>query len=645
MKTSNLEWLESDGKGGFSMGTASGIPTRRYHSLLTVPAPYGAGRYTLVNQVETFVTVNDKSFPLSSFFYAPAVTHPQGHLRIASFEAAPSKSALWPTWTYNVGDALTLSYEIVSARELSAVILVWKLNQKAKNVSLVVRPLISCRDYHGLTRENSHFNFQGTTTGETVCWKPYHDLPCIVAQSNGTFRDEPTWYRNFLYSEERARGHDHIEDLASPGVFKFDLKESATLIFRTDDKAWGETYGNLKSTQAADKVRKTEEKRRNSFGSVMERAAESYLIRRGNGKTVIAGYPWFTDWGRDTFISLRGLCLASGDIDDARAILLQWSSTISKGMIPNRFPDGAGDPEYNAVDASLWYIISIQCFFDALAKRRKRISNQEREALLGAIQAILEGYSRGTRYQIHAETDGLLASGEPGVQLTWMDAKVGDWVVTPRTGKAVEIQALWLNAVAVGASYSKQWSNIYEKGLASFAARFWNEEQQCLYDVVDVDHQPGRNDAAVRPNQIFAVGGLPHMIIDGKQAEKILQKVESELYTPIGLRSLSPRDSAYRGIYQGGPLERDGAYHQGTVWPWLLGAFVEAWVRVNGATSACKKEARERFLKPLLSFDKAYGAGHLPEIADGDSPHQPRGCPFQAWSVAEAIRIDKEILA
>jgi predicted glycogen debranching enzyme len=297
-------------------------------------------------------------------------------------------------------------------------------------------------------------------------------------------------------------------------------------------------------------------------------------------------------------------------------------------MLPNRFPDRDEAPEYNSVDAALWYVVAVH---ELLAARRD-LAAPDRARLRQAVEAILGGYARGTRYGIRADGDGLLAAGAPGVQLTWMDAKVGDWVVTPRMGKPVEVQALWLNALHVGSAFSERWAALYARARKSFVARFWNEARGCLYDVVDPD------DGALRPNQILAVGGLPVALLNGERARRVVEVVEAHLLTPVGLRSLAPDEPGYAPHYRGGVRERDGAYHQGTVWPWLLGPFVDAWLRVRGKTREAKDEARARFMTPLLA---AASGGHLPEIADAEPPHTPRGCPFQAWSVGEALRLTR----
>jgi predicted glycogen debranching enzyme len=315
-------------------------------------------------------------------------------------------------------------------------------------------------------------------------------------------------------------------------------------------------------------------------------------------------------------------------------------------MLPNRFPDRPEEaPEFNAVDASLWYVVAVGEYLDATRRRSGRgacwVCGGRSGCLETAVTSILEGYSSGTRHGIRADDDGLLAAGEAGVQLTWMDAKVGDWVVTPRIGKPVEVQALWVNALAVGAAFDPKWQAALERARAAFAERFWNEGRRSLHDVVDPDHRAGTVDSTFRPNQIFAVGGLPVALLDGERARAVVDAVEAELLTPLGLRTLEPKAPGYSPRYEGGVRERDGSYHQGTVWPWLAGAFVDAWLRVRGGTAEAKAAARERFLAPLLRHLDEAGIGHVSEIADAEAPHTPRGCPFQAWSVGELLRLER----
>jgi predicted glycogen debranching enzyme len=288
------------------------------------------------------------------------------------------------------------------------------------------------------------------------------------------------------------------------------------------------------------------------------------------------------------------------------------------------------------VDASLWFVIAAHEYLELSGAK-----GTVRAALARAVREIVEGYEGGTRFGIRADRDGLLMAGAPGVQLTWMDAKCGDWVVTPRIGKPVEVQALWVSALRIAGAQNPHWLDLAARATRNFEARFWDESRGQLHDVVDVDHEPGKVDSSCRPNQVFAVGGLPQAIVEGPKARRIVDTVEAKLLTPTGLRTLAPGEPGYCPRFDGGPLERDAAYHNGTVWPWLMGPFVEAWVRVRGSTPLAKDEARRRFLAPLLEAGSRSGLGHLPEVADGDVPHRPGGCPFQAWSVGEALRVER----
>jgi predicted glycogen debranching enzyme len=622
------EWLETDGLGGFASGTANGIRTRRYHALLQPATTPPTGRVVLVNGLEVWLESPGGHIALSSQRYAPDVVHPDGAARLTAFTTEP-----WPRWTWALPDGARVEHECFVTHGSPTTVLTWRVVGTTGAVRLCVRPLVSGRDHHALHHENPSFRFDAEPAPGRVVWQPYDGLPPIVALANGDYTAEPEWYRSFLYEEECARGLDDVEDLASPGVFRFDLAtREATLVLGVDPAA----------TVDVSASRASERTRRGRFPSRLHRAADAYVVARGSGKTIVAGYPWFTDWGRDTFIALRGLCLATGRLDDARAILVEWSRHVSEGMLPNRFPDRGEAPEYNAVDAALWYVVAVH---ELLAAATTRVATADRRALEGAVDAILVGYARGTRHGIRVDDDGLVAAGEPGIQLTWMDAKVGAWVVTPRIGKPVEVQALWLNALRIGAARAERWANLYTKAKASFDARFWNERDGCLHDVVDPDHATGTVDDAVRPNQILAVGGLPFPIVDGERARRIVDAVETRLQASIGLRSLAPGSPGYAPHYRGGVRERDGAYHQGTIWPWLLGAFVDAWLRVRGGTRDAKAEAHARFLAPVLAHLDEAGLGHVSEVVDAEAPYTPGGCPFQAWSVGEAIRIADVLLA
>ena len=630
------EWLEADGLGGFSSGTVDGIRTRRYHALLLAAVTPPTGRLVLVNGCEVWLEHERGPIALSSQRYAPGVTHPDGATRIASFDHQP-----WPTWIYRVGPSATIRHELFVRRDAPLVVMTWRADGLRGPSRLMVRPLMSGRDPHSLHHENPAFRFDAEAKGARVTWRPYQGVPAVHALSNGAYAHVPDWYRNFLYIEERDRGLDHIEDLAAPGTFDFDLgRGEAVLILAADVD---EARALVEGAEAGELARRlaAAERGRRRFPTALHRAADAYVVRRGEGKTIVAGYPWFTDWGRDTFIAMRGICIAGKRLDDARSMLLEWAEAVDQGMLPNRFVESGDAPEFNSVDASLWYVIAVHDYLAAAPRTPRAV----RDRLIAAVRAILAGYRAGTRFGIRMDRDGLLACGEPGWQLTWMDAKVGDWVVTPRIGKPVEIEALWLNALRIGATFDAKWQADFECGLAALHERFWNEDAQCLFDVVDVNHEPGTADASVRPNQTFAVGGLPIALLEGERARRIVDCVERQLMTPLGPRSLAPSHPDYKPRYQGGVLERDGSYHQGTVWPWLAGAFVEAWVRVRGDTDAARSEARLRFLEPLLAHLDMAGLGHVSEIADAEPPHTPRGCPFQAWSVGELLRLDQVVLA
>lgn len=635
------EWLEADGLGGYASGTISGRRTRRYHALLLAATTPPTGRMVLVNGFEVLAVTPAGTFALSTQYYAPNLRHPDGDSRIAAFTIEP-----WPTWQFRLEDGTQIEQSICVPKGHPAVTVAWRLLSGSGPVTLAVRPLLSGRDYHSLHYENSSLRFDAELVGQQVTWRPYDRVPATRCFSNGRYTHAPHWYRNFLYTQEQERGLDCIEDLATPGIFEFDLSHAeAVWMLSADGPSTLELPVNSTAEDYCRELREIESERRSRFTSPLERSADAYLVQRAGGKTIVAGYPWFTDWGRDTLIAMRGLCLATGRLDDARDILLAWAGAVDEGMLPNRFPDFGTAAEFNSVDASLWYVIAVHEFLEVAQRESFEVSVAERQALAAAIEAIVSGYARGTHYGIHMDIDGLLASGVPGVQLTWMDAKVGDWVVTPRLGKPVEVQALWLNALHIAAQADPQWKALFDRGRESFLARFVDTEHGYLYDVVDVDHRLGAYDASLRPNQILAVGGLPLSLVEGPFARQIVDVVEEHLLTPLGLRTLAPGSPGYAPRCEGGVSQRDGAYHQGTVWPWLLGPFVEAWVRVRGNSAQAKEEARRRFIGPMLQHLGEAGLGHVSEIADGDPPHTPRGCPWQAWSLGELLRLTGGVLA
>ena len=622
MDRSTAEWLEPDGAGGFASGTVGLVRTRRYHALLLATDGSPSNRFVLVNGIETWVDTMTGRYPLSSQAYGGGVVFPDGRDHIREFSADP-----WPRWRFILPDGTEIRHEVFVAWPGGQVVLRWWADQP---VRLTVRPLLSGRFYHALHHENPAFDFTTHRDGEALIWRPYPGIPAITALGTFNWADDAEWFRNFSYAEEVARGLDDGEDLASPGLFTCDLAgdsaETADLVLRA----------GAPDAATPDALHTQEHERRSR--QVRDVAADCYLAARGDGQTVLAGFPWFTDWGRDTFIALRGLLIIRGRLVEAAEILLAWSALVSEGMLPNRFPDGDGAPEYNAADASLWFIVAVHELIEAGGASRAVVMH-----LQAAATAILEGYSAGTRFGIALDpADGLLRAGVPGVQLTWMDAKIGDEVITPRIGKPVELQALWVNALAIAGRWpdGDRWVAMALQARGSVVALFPDKATGGLIDVLDADGVPGARDRTIRPNQVLAAGGLPIPVLTPRLIAGVVAVAEAKLLTPLGLRTLAPDDPAYRGRYAGGPRARDEAYHQGTVWPWLLGPFVASWLTVHGGTAEAKAEARTRFLAPLTAHLHSFGIGHVSEVADGDAPHLPGGCPFQAWSLGELIRIE-----
>jgi predicted glycogen debranching enzyme len=602
------EWLEADGAGGFASGTVSGERTRRYHALLLTATRPPAGRVVLVNGIEAWVETEAGRYAISTQRYLPDVTYPEGWRSIVAFAHRP-----WPSWQFRLPDDTVVAQEVFVDRRGRGTVLRWRRTAGSGACRLSVRPLLSGRDYHALHRENGAFAFDSAVQGGNVTWHPYGGLPPISALSNGAYRAAPDWYRQFLYTAERDRGLDHVEDLASPGYVEFDMaRDEAVLIFRAGDGL------AVSSAPLAANLAAAERQRRDAVPDELTAAANAFLVDGAQGRTLLAGFPWFTDWGRDTFIALRGLLLTTGWLAEAEAILAAWAGLVSAGMLPNRRNDTGDSLDYNSVDAALRFVVAVDDFLREAAVTGYAV--REGGRLAQAVAAILDGYLGGTRYGTGVDVDGLLRAGEPGVQLTWMDAKVGSWVVTPRIGKPVEVEALWINALRIARRWSPRWAEVEHAARVAFAARFPNPAIGGLFDVVDADHVPGKADARIRPNQIFAVGGLPFPVLDGAVARGVVDLVEAKLLTPLGLRSLAREDPDYVPRYRGGLQERDAAYHQGTVWPWLIGPFVEAWLRVRGHSAAAKSEARARFLPPLLQHLAMAGLGHVSEVADGDPP-------------------------
>lgn len=629
----SLEWLETNGRGGFASGTVAGAHTRRYHAILLTACKPPSERFVLVNHLEEWLDIDGQAIPLTTNLY-PGAVHPTGYEHGIEFSTDP-----WPTWIYDC-NGITIQREILSIHGRDIVIGRWKLiGKKPSRAVLRVRPKLTGRDYHAIHHENGSLSTEASIGLGLVAWQPYPDVPPVRAFHSGSYRHEPNWYRHIQFPAERQRGLDAEEDWWSPGELTFDLESgyTGTLAFTS------ETIDRLDVTALVRQEKSRRDMIRqaapfdDSLAVKLWHAADAYLSVRGTQHTVIAGYPWFTDWGRDTFISLPGLCLATGRLDMAWQVIASFAAHVSEGMVPNRFPDVGEQPEYNTIDASLWFIHAIDRYLTA-SEDETRV----RETAWPAVKEILDGYCRGTRYGIKMDEDGLITGGVLDAQLTWMDAKIGDWVVTPRHGKPVEIQVLWVRALEVGdtlarrfgeADYADQCRDHRRKAMASFRNRYWFEQGGYLYDVID---GPEGNDASIRPNQLYALS-LVDELVSREQAQQILRLVEEQLLTPVGLRTLSPHDPRYCARSEGGVVERDGAYHQGTVWPFLLGPFVTAWIKVHGTNAATLKQARA-FLNGIGAHLKEGCLGQVSEIFDGEAPHTARGCYAQAWSVAEPLR-------
>ncbi len=630
---SSREWLETNGIGGFASGTISGANTRRYHALLTAATRPPLGRITTLSKFEETLFIGGKPYALSANQYPNAV-YPNGYKYLKSFRLDP-----FPVWIFEI-ENIEIEKSIFMIDGSNTTIIEYKsetLNPKSK-IELELKPLLSFTDYHHLQHENSDFNPRYEAEKNLAAVKPYTEMPPIYfAHNAANVENAGVWYRNFEYAIERERGFDFHEDLFQPFALKFDLSAAATVIASTEKQNFAD----------AAKFRQSEIKRReklikqagakDEFTKQLALAADQFIVRRGAGKTIIAGYPWFSDWGRDTMIALNGLTLATNRPEIAKQILLEFSLYISEGMLPNRFPDAGEIPEYNTVDATLWYFEAVRAY----AEKTGDYKFVEKNLYEKLVNIVLR-HVHGTRFNIRVDSDGLLYAGEPGMQLTWMDAKVGDAVFTPRIGKAVEIQALWYNALCVMTDFaakfgdridSEKYLEMAEKAKKSFAEVFWNDAEECLFDVISAEEKDG----SVRPNQIFAVS-LPHQILGSEKARKVVQKVEAELLTPVGLRSLSPKDENYHPIYTGTPFERDSAYHQGTVWAWLIGGFVDAYRKVHAGEPETENRVGE-ILKGFENHLTEAGIGQISEIFDAAAPFQPRGCPAQAWSVAEVLRV------
>jgi predicted glycogen debranching enzyme len=606
---------------------------------LTAATNPPVGRHLLLSKLEETLVVDGRRYELGVNRY-PGAIYPQGYLLMKEFRLDP-----FPVFVYQAG-VVEIEKRVFMVHGENTTVVEYELRSGDPSVEcdLEIRPLLAFRDYHATTHRNDQLDPAYTDEPGVLKFAPYEDGPALHLAYDASDGSDPVidptghWYFNFEYDIERERGLDFHEDLFNPMVMRFAMGAAGhvSLVAST----------SRRSASGTATLRKREVERRTplrfrapeagSFITALSAATEQFLVARKELRTIIAGYHWFCDWGRDTMIALPGLTLVTGRYDIAREILLAFSLHTDRGMLPNRFPDAGEEPEYNTVDAALWFFEAVRAYLEYTGDAAF-VHTQ----LYPVLKDIVDWHVRGTRYGIRVDGDGLLACGEAGVQLTWMDAKVGDWVVTPRYGKPVEIQALWYNALRSLADLARRFDEAdaaarYEemaaRAAASFQAQFWNDSARCLYDVVDGDMRDG----SIRPNQVLAIS-LRHSMVDNIRAAQALEVVQRELLTPAGLRSLSPFDPRYRGVYEGGPWQRDGAYHQGTVWPWLMGPFLTAWLRVHDRSAEALRFASSW----LADFDHHLtdaGLGQVSEIFDGDAPHRPRGCIAQAWSVAELLR-------
>lgn len=629
------EWLETNGLGGFASSTITGLNTRRYHGLLVAATAPPAGRTALLSKLEETLVLNEERFELSCNQY-PGAVHPQGYQYLQRFRLDP-----FPVFTYEL-EGVEVEKSVFMVHGENTTVIQYRLGSVPQGVicRLEVRPLVSFRNYHWTTHENDSINRELKVMRGLVSVNLYPGLPTLhFAHNAAGVNTEGDWYRRFQYEAERERGLDYEEDLFNPCVLVFNLEPGRNVVVIASTEVRNAAWANALLHQEVQRRKALAHKPgcQEEFVTQLARAADQYIVSRGEHKSVIAGYHWFADWGRDTMISLPGLTLATGRFDIASKILLEFARYVDGGMLPNRFPDSGGAPEYNTVDATLWYFEAVRAYLEA-TNDESLVHNQ----LYPVLVDIIAWHLKGTRYSIRVEENGLLHSGTAETQLTWMDASSGEKCITPRNGYAVEIQALWYNALRIvealavrfGATAAQQrFANMAALAYDSFNRIFWNERAGCLYDVIDGSERDG----SIRPNQVFAIS-LPHSILEPEKAAGVLEVVERELLTPFGLRTLAPSDARYVGAYQGGQHARDSAYHQGTVWPWLLGPFITAYLKVHKQS----REARARTSEWISNFkphlDTA-GLGQISEIFDGDPPHTPRGCIAQAWSVAELLRV------
>ncbi len=664
------EWLETNGLGGWASSSIIGCNTRRYHGLLIAATKPPAERMAFVSKLDETIVLNDQRYELGSNQYQNNVVHPNGYQNLKSFT-----KDFCPEWVYEIKE-IELKKTIAMIHNENTTVIVYEVIKAPPAFQLELLPLLSGRGYHSMMHANDAVNRNAEFTNDTFITKLYNDTPVIYINiPGGDYHHHPDWFLHFNYAVEKYRGLDFDEDLFNPGHFSITLKEGDKIgiILSTENPA-GRNAIELLKKEKLRREKLIEGQPEDEMLQQLILAADQFIVKRfiqqsegskvpssqgevGEGATIIAGYHWFTDWGRDTMISLPGLCLSTGRYEDAKKIISAFAQSVSMGMLPNRFQDNNEPPEYNNVDGTLWYFIAIKKYLDATGDETFIIKE-----ILPVLKNIIDWHFKGTRYNIHVDDDGLLYAGETGQQLTWMDARIGTWVVTPRMGKPVEIQALWYNALKIFAELLRmnEQENDAElvelsaaKAKESFDRMFWYEEARpnaCptesfrrgssgrgnyLYDVID---ENGKSDSTLRPNQLFAIS-LPFALVEGEKAKTILKIIEEKLYTPVGLRTLPADDVHYVHQYGGDQWHRDSSYHEGTVWSWLLGAYVDAIMRLEAGS---RKSVALKVIEHFRYHLNEGCIGSVSEIFDADAPYHPRGCIAQAWGVAEILRVMKD---
>jgi predicted glycogen debranching enzyme len=642
------EWLVTNGIGGYASGTVAGSQTRRYHGLLVAALQPPVGRTQLVSSIDEIVHYAGEDFSLATHRWVSGAVDPTGFRLLEDFHLEGST----PVRTYALADAL-LEKRVWMRQGENTTFVQYTLVRGSAALEMDLKALVNYRDFHSLTHAGDwRMNIASVENGVKVLAFD-NAVPFYLKCSSSTCEPRHEWYLGCYLREETQRGLEDREDRLFAALFRAKLEIGSSVTFVATTEAAASLDADTARAESANHDVKLFHEWQAKNETLAEEApswiwqlilaADQFIVKRSlpeepDGRSMIAGYHWFGDWGRDTMIALPGLTLATGRANVARQILLAFSRYVDGGMLPNNFPDAGGKPEYNTVDAALWYFEAIRQYF---AATQDIVTLQK---LFPVLAGMIDAHIKGTRFNIHVDpADGLLYAGGPGVQLTWMDAKIGDWVVTPRNGKPVEINALWINAlermIGITRLLAKP-SDVYEKLAAKARGsfqRFWNADRNCCFDVID---SPGiGNDASLRPNQIFALS-LPVSLLTAEQQRAVVSVCARHLLTSHGLRSLAPGEPGYTGHYGGSPHDRDAAYHQGTVWGWLLGPFALAHYRVYH-----DHEAALRFLEPLGRQIYASGLGTLSEIFDGNAPFTPRGCIAQAWTVAEVLRAWTEISA